>query len=106
MNRRCTDHTSKNYRTYAGRGIKICSQWQSFEVFLADMGPKPSPRHSIDRIDNDGNYEPGNCRWATSQQQCANRRAPYKMEARIKELEAKLMLYKIKFGSLEEYIAS
>ena len=75
MRRRCYDSTSQNYRYYGGRGITVCERWmESYLFFLADVGRKPSPTHSIDRINNDGNYEPTNCRWATKRQQGLNRR--------------------------------
>lgn len=74
--RRCCNAKSKRYKDYGGRGITICERWRkSFLDFLADVGPRPSPKHSIDRIDNDGNYEPRNVRWATDKIQANNSRA-------------------------------
>lgn len=76
MIRRCSVEEDLRYKDYGARGISVCERWRdSFPAFLEDMGPRPSPKHSLDRIDNDGNYEPGNCRWALWHEQMANRRA-------------------------------
>lgn len=76
MKRRCYDASCKDYPNWGGRGVRVCERWNSsFEEFLADMGERPSNRHSIDRIDSSGNYEPENCRWATPEVQGANTRS-------------------------------
>lgn len=75
MKDRCYNKDSMNYRNYGGRGISICEKWlTSFENFINDMGLRPSSKHSIERINNDGNYEPQNCKWATKKEQSYNRR--------------------------------
>lgn len=72
---RCYDRNSNSYPYYGGRGITVCDDWRhDLAAFARDMGPRPSPAHSLDRIDGSRGYEPGNCRWVTRAQQTANRR--------------------------------
>lgn len=71
---RCTNPNRVQWRDYGGRGITVCDRWHDFTAFLDDMGPRPTSAHTLDRINNDGNYEPGNVRWATRKEQGRNAR--------------------------------
>jgi hypothetical protein len=76
MRRRCENPNDTSYSDYGGRGIKVCKRWHKFENFLVDMGERPSSKHEITRVNNDGDYKPSNCRWSTDgRQQNINRRA-------------------------------
>jgi hypothetical protein len=79
MIRRCTNPEDGGFKNYGGRGIKVCERWLCLENFLEDMGKKPFPFSSIDRINNDKGYEPNNCRWATLEQQALNKRSNLKL---------------------------
>lgn len=89
MKRRCFAPTSNVFKHYGGRGITVCDRWiKSFQNFFADMGEKPSPQHSIERVNNDGNYEKSNCKWATDTEQANNKRNTVRYDYRNESLTA------------------
>lgn len=118
MRRRCNNPTFRVYYNYGGRGIKVCERWNnSFAAFLEDMGIRPSANHSLDRIDNDGDYEPGNVRWSTKLEQDNNRRTNVILTidgvshtiaewSRISGVEVSLLSWRIKHGWPAERLLS
>jgi hypothetical protein len=104
MRNRCNSPTNAEYLKYGGRGIKVCERWNSYENFYNDMMPRPRGK-SIDRINNDGNYEPSNCRWASQKEQCNNTRANIKYQgksmsewARIIGVDRRVIYERLKSG--------
>lgn len=80
MKGRCNNPNDAGYSNYGGRGIRVCSEWSCFDQFLSDVGPRPSPQHSLERTDVNGDYEPGNVIWATKKEQMGNTRRSLKVD--------------------------
>jgi len=90
MRDRCRNPNNQRFADYGGRGIRVCDRWaESFANFIADMGPKPTPQHSLDRKDNDLGYSPENCRWATDTEQSRNRRYTKLNPDLVREIRAR-----------------
>lgn len=107
MRKRCLSEKSKDYANYGGRGITIDERWNRFEDFLADVGIAPSKKHSLDRIDVNGNYEPGNIRWATWQEQQTNRRNSlnFTIDGVTRNLKAWAEIYGVKYVTAYHRVA-
>ena len=101
MLRRCYAPKRDGFENYGGRGIKVCERWHNYLSFLADMGRRPSAKHSLDRIDVNGDYAPANCRWATTHEQAQNRREFSVGANELTKLRRKLAIYEETFGPIE-----
>ena len=101
MRARCNNANHTNYSWYGARGIKVCERWNDFSKFVADVGEKPTPKHTLDRIDNNGDYEPGNVRWATHLEQMHNQRVSYKSKTGVNGVyyDKRYKNYRVSIGS-------
>jgi hypothetical protein len=108
MKSRCSDPKARQFKNYGARGIRVSEEWnKSFERFLADMGPSPGEGYSIDRIDNNGDYCKGNCRWATKKQQASNTRVNHVIEfnGQSKTLMQWAEILGLRYGTIRMRIA-
>lgn len=116
MKTRCLNPRHKWFKEYGGRGITVCERWLAFDGFIADMGKRPGKGYSLDRINNDGNYEPGNCRWATAREQMLNRRRTARILIEGKEISlveaadiagvcANVMRWRVKHWPAERWLS-
>lgn len=107
MKQRCNNKNAPKWHRYGGRGISVCERWQtSFSNFLDDMGRRPTNKHSIERMNNDGNYEPGNCRWATAKEQAYNtsRVLKYIYDGELMTIREIATIIGVKKGTLDSRI--
>jgi hypothetical protein len=88
MHQRCSNPLRREYKNYGGRGIRVCKRWDDYAVFLADMGRRPTPAHTLERVDNEGGYSKENCIWATYTQQIRNRRCTKLTLDKAREIRA------------------
>jgi len=94
MKARCLNPNYKNFKDYGGRGISICDRWLDINNFIEDMHPRPTLKHTVERINNSGNYEPLNCKWATYKEQCANRRYNNFNTLKIDQISSAIEIFK------------